>query len=58
MKTDPGFPLNCPHCGEKLAYVRTEGEIHFYRCSRHGPLILPPDGRIKLDDPRDSATKH
>ena len=36
---DPGFPLNCPKCGQKLAYVRSEGNLHFYRCPRAmGPL--------------------
>ena len=43
----PDFPLNCPYCGAPLAYVRTEGDTHVYRCQRHGLLILPPDGRVR-----------
>jgi hypothetical protein len=39
--------INCPMCGAALAYVRAEGETHFYRCDRHGALMLPPDGRIR-----------
>lgn len=46
--SDPDLPINCPTCGAALVYVRTEGETHLYRCPRHGSLILPPDGRIRL----------
>jgi hypothetical protein len=44
---DPGFPINCPACGAPLVYIRTEGDRHFYRCHRHGVLVLPPDGRLR-----------
>jgi hypothetical protein len=44
---DPGFSMNCPLCGARLVYLRTEGETHFYRCDRHGMLMLPPDGRVR-----------
>ena len=50
---NPGFPLNCPKCGQKLAYVRSEGENHFYRCPSHGAVILPPSGVVRVDDPDD-----
>jgi hypothetical protein len=50
--------VNCPKCGSRLAYVRTQDETHFYRCARHGTVILPPDGRVRLDDPANSAAKH
>ncbi len=43
---DPGFPLNCPKCGTRLVYIRTDGDTHFYRCPRHGSLILPPDATL------------
>jgi uncharacterized Zn finger protein (UPF0148 family) len=55
---DPGFPVNCPKCGTPLSYVRTDGDTHFYRCPRHGSLVLPPDGRVRPDDPNDSAVRH
>lgn len=47
MASDAGIAINCPYCGAALVYLRTEGETHYYRCSRHGVLILPPDGRIR-----------
>jgi DNA-directed RNA polymerase subunit RPC12/RpoP len=46
-QADPDIPINCPYCGAALAYLRTEGETHFYSCPRHGRLMLPPDGRIR-----------
>jgi hypothetical protein len=61
---DPHFPLKCPECGSKLVYVRSEGPAdiyqatHFYRCRRHGVVILPPSGIVRLDDPNDSAVRH
>ena len=47
MMADPGVPLNCPLCGARLAYMRTEGETHVYHCLRDGEVILPPDGRMR-----------
>jgi len=44
---DPGVQLNCPLCGARLVYLRTEGETHIYHCLRHGVMLLPPDGRIR-----------
>ena len=43
----PGISMNCPFCGARLEYLRTEDETHFYRCDRHGMLMLPPDGRVR-----------
>ena len=47
VKADPEIPINCPYCGAALIYVRTEGGTHYYRCDRHGMLMLPPDGRVR-----------
>jgi hypothetical protein len=61
---DPGFPVNCPKCGAALVYVRSEGPTdiyaatHFYRCWRHGVVVLPPNGIIRVDDPNDSVVRH
>ena len=49
---NPDFPVNCPKCGAKLTYVRSEGEMHFYRCPRHATVVLPPHERIGADDER------
>jgi hypothetical protein len=43
--SDPQFPLNCPRCGKRLTYVRSEGgptmyeAAHFYLCSTPGTVI-------------------
>ncbi len=44
---DPTIPLNCPYCGARVRRIRTEGETHFYRCQKCGPLALPPDGWLR-----------
>jgi hypothetical protein len=44
---DPGVPMNCPLCGARLTYLRTDGETYVYHYLRHGVLILPPDGRLR-----------
>ena len=44
----PTIPLNCPYCGARLNYVRSEGDLAFYRCPRDGLLVMPPNGRITL----------
>ena len=55
---DPGLPVNCPTCGQPLTYVRSDGEWHFYRCPTHQTVVLPPNGRMKVDDPEDSEVRH
>ncbi len=45
---DPELALYCPNCGERLRFMRTKRHTHFYQCSRHGYLILPPDGRVRV----------
>jgi hypothetical protein len=42
---------------KSLKNVRTQDETHFYRCARHGTIILPADGRIRQDDPLNSAAR-
>ena len=46
---DPGISPNCPYCGRGVRYVRSDGDTHFYKCPRDGPLILPPNGRLARD---------
>ena len=61
---DPRYPLKCPKCGSKLAYVRSEGPAdiyqatHFYRCRNHGAVVLPPSDIVRVDDPNDSVVRH
>lgn len=55
---DPQFPLNCPSCGAKLTYTHSQRDTHFYRCPRHGVVVLPPSGIVRVDDPDDSAVRH
>ena len=50
--------LNCPVCGVRLDYVRWETGSHYYRCPRHGAVVLRPDGRVLEDDPDDSFVIH
>jgi hypothetical protein len=52
------LPLNCPKCGKPLIFLWAEDEWHFYRCPTHLTVVLPPDGRLKVDDPYDSMVKH
>lgn len=40
-------PVNCPHCGAVLAFVRTTDQTQIYRCPVLGLLMLPPDGRMR-----------
>jgi hypothetical protein len=47
MTDDPGIEMNYPLCGARLVYLRTECDTHFYRCARHGVLMLPADGRMR-----------
>jgi hypothetical protein len=47
VSANPDIEVNCPYCGARLVYLRTEGETHYYRCARHGVLIVSPDGRIR-----------
>jgi hypothetical protein len=34
-----------------LTYRWSEGETHFDKCRVHGIVVLPPDGRVRVDDP-------
>jgi hypothetical protein len=45
-------------CGQLLTYVRSDGEWHFYRCPTHQTVVLPPNGRMKVDDSEDSDVRH
>src|SRR5262245_40792204 len=48
---DPGIAMNCPYRGARLVYLRAAGvdpSTYFYRCTTHGVLMLPPDGRVRL----------
>lgn len=48
---DPGFPLNCPYCRDRLVYERSAGDTLYYRCERDGELMLPPDGILRHATP-------
>lgn len=52
------LPLACPVCGRRADYVRWEGGTHFYRCQRHGAILLSPDGTVRPDDPQNSEVLH
>ena len=39
--------LNCPYCGARLEYARSDENTHVFRCWGCGPLVLPPDGRLR-----------
>jgi hypothetical protein len=39
--------LNCPYCGARLQYARSDERTHLFQCWGCGPLILPPDGRLR-----------
>ncbi len=38
---NPGLYVNCPTCGRRLVYVRTEGDAYVYWCLRDGEIALP-----------------
>jgi uncharacterized Zn finger protein (UPF0148 family) len=40
--------LNCPRCGEKLLYVREDGDVSVYHCPNDGVVLHPPDGRVRV----------
>jgi hypothetical protein len=44
--------------GTRLVYLYTQDDTHFNRCPRHGTLLLPPDGRVRLDDQQNPASLH
>jgi hypothetical protein len=35
----------------RLDYIRWQDGSQFYRCQRHGALLLMPNGLIRADDP-------
>jgi len=39
--------MNCPLCGSLLQFLRIKSQTVYYRCARHGVLMLPPDGRVR-----------
>ena len=44
------LPLDCPVCALRLDYIRWQDGTHFYRCQRHGAVLLLPDGMVRGDD--------
>ena len=52
------LPLACPVCGLRVDYVRWERGTHFYRCRRHGAILLTPAGEVRVDDRDDSEVIH
>lgn len=47
MGLDPVAKPSCPYCGLRLSWERCEGDMDYYRCMLCGPLVVPPDGRIR-----------
>ena len=47
LPTTNPLPLNCPRCGERLVYVRTDGDVDIYHCANHGVILL---GSIGCND--------
>jgi hypothetical protein len=39
--------LTCPKCGGTLVYLGQHGQLQTYRCPIDGPLVYPPDGRLR-----------
>lgn len=54
----PGFPLNCPRCGTPLTYRWSDGDTHIYSCPKHGRVVLPPHGRVRVASGDDGAVRH
>ena len=54
---DPGVPLNCPRCGERLVYQTTHAETHIYSCPNDGYMVLSPDGRVSRETPTETAER-
>ena len=42
------LPLICPRCGEKLTYVREDGDVRVYYCPNDGLVLHPPNGGIHV----------
>ena len=53
MNLDPDYPVNCPYCGIRLRYTRTEVETHVYQCPKDGDLMLPPNEALQRVPPKD-----
>jgi hypothetical protein len=47
---NPGFALNCPKCGTRLTYRWSDGDTHIYSCPKHGRVVLPLSGGVRVDD--------
>ena len=50
-----GRRLICPKCGSSMVHICMSNDTYIYRCDRHGTVILPPDGRVRPDDPEQSS---
>ena len=42
------IPVNCPKCGQPLVFIITKDETNWYSCTRHGTIVLPPNGRANV----------
>ncbi|HEX7895040.1 MAG TPA: hypothetical protein VF447_12670 [Terriglobales bacterium] len=47
----PELPVQCPYCGKRVALVPSDGDVAYYECETDGLLILPPDGRLRRQEP-------
>src|SRR5215203_1309453 len=62
-RLDPSFPLNCPQCRQKLAYVRSEGDTDRTRrpastAVRVWDVVVPLAGWCWVAASDNSAVRH
>ena len=54
---DPGFPVSCPKCGQRLYYLFTGDAMHVYHCLTDGVMVLPPGGAVRPETPDEAAQR-
>ena len=47
--SDPGLPLNCPHCGIPLVYTETVGVVHSFICDGKVITASVPTGPCEAE---------
>lgn len=47
----PELPVQCPYCGKRVKLVPSDGDVAYYECEKDGLLVLPPDGRLRRQEP-------
>jgi hypothetical protein len=49
--------LHCPLCARPLGYLEQFGQLLTYRCTSHGVMVYPPDGRFRAETPEEIAER-